>query len=117
MGQKVIYAPKLATAINMFEAGVGIGYVPHHRIRQGLDDGRVLKKAIVEHKQPTQLFYAWHANQKDCCRISRDISFRFFGLAGKKRLQPSSNLTLVTFLRSLNSYCVVVNSALSSGEF
>jgi DNA-binding transcriptional LysR family regulator len=78
LGQKVIYAPKLATAINMFEAGVGIGYVPHHRIRQGLDDGRVLKKAIVEHKQPTQLFYAWHANQKDCCRISSDISLRFF---------------------------------------
>jgi len=24
----------------------------------------VLKKAIVEHKQPTQLFYAWHANRE-----------------------------------------------------
>lgn len=64
VGQKIIYAPELTTAINMIESGLGIGYVPHHRIRQWLDEGRVLKKAIVEHKQPTQLFYAWHANRE-----------------------------------------------------
>ncbi|MDT8877984.1 LysR substrate-binding domain-containing protein [Halomonas saccharevitans] len=63
-GQKIIYAPDLTVAINMIERGIGIGYVPHHRIREWLDEGWLLKKAIVEHKQPTQLFYAWHANRE-----------------------------------------------------
>ncbi|MDB1125447.1 LysR substrate-binding domain-containing protein [Vibrio algarum] len=62
-GQKVIYAPELSTAIKMIQRGVGIGYIPHLRVKELLDQGTVLKKAIVEHKQPTQLFYAWQANQ------------------------------------------------------
>ncbi len=64
IGQKIIYAPELSTAIKLIEHGVGIGYMPHHRIKELLDLGRVIKKAIVEHKQPTQLFYAWHANRE-----------------------------------------------------
>lgn len=63
-GQKIIYSPELTTAIKMIERGVGIGYIPHHRIKNLLDQGTVIKKAIVEHKQPTQLFYAWHANRE-----------------------------------------------------
>lgn len=63
-GQQVIYAPELTTAIQMIEEGIGIGYVPHHRIKTKLDEGRVIKKAIIEHKQPTQLFYAWHAQRE-----------------------------------------------------
>lgn len=63
-GQKIIYAPELSTAIKLIERGVGIGYIPHHRIKESLNLGRVIKKAIVEHKQPTQLFYAWHANRE-----------------------------------------------------
>ncbi|MCE2593956.1 LysR family transcriptional regulator [Motilimonas cestriensis] len=63
-GQKIIYASDLSTAIKMMERGVGIGYVPHHRIKEQLDRGSIIKKAIVEHKQPTQLFYAWHAHRE-----------------------------------------------------
>lgn len=63
-GQQVIYAPELTTAIRMIEHGIGIGYIPHHRIKDQLNQGSVLKKAIVEHKQPTQLFYAWHAQRQ-----------------------------------------------------
>ncbi|RJX75289.1 LysR family transcriptional regulator [Vibrio sinensis] len=63
-GQQVIYAPELTTAINMIESGIGIGYIPHHRIKEHLNQGHVIKKAIVEHKQPTQLFYAWHAQRE-----------------------------------------------------
>lgn len=63
-GQKIIYAPDLSTAIALIERDVGIGYIPHHRIKTSLDLGQVIKKAIVEHKQPTQLFYAWHANRE-----------------------------------------------------
>ncbi|MGF1791693.1 LysR substrate-binding domain-containing protein [Photobacterium profundum] len=63
-GQKIIYAPELTTAIKMIEHGIGIGYAPHHRIKGKLDQGTILKKAIIEHKQPTQLFYAWHANRE-----------------------------------------------------
>ncbi|KOE80670.1 hypothetical protein ACS86_16340 [Vibrio alginolyticus] len=58
-GQKVIYAPELTTAINMNKHGIAIGYITHHRIKGHLDQGLLIKKAMVEHKQPTQLFYAW----------------------------------------------------------
>ncbi|PFG56294.1 DNA-binding transcriptional LysR family regulator [Vibrio sp. ES.051] len=63
-GQTMIYAPELTTATQMIEDGIGIGYIPHHRIKEQLNQGKVLKKAIIEHKQPTQLFYAWHAQRE-----------------------------------------------------
>lgn len=63
-GQKVIYVSELSTAINFIIAGVGIGYIPHHRIKTLLDQGKVLKKAISEQKQPTQLFYAWNTSSQ-----------------------------------------------------
>ena len=63
-GQKVIYAPELSTAIKMIEHGIGIGYIPHHRIKGHLDQGCVIKKALIEHKQPTQVYYAWHAQRE-----------------------------------------------------
>ncbi|EJE4203773.1 MULTISPECIES: LysR substrate-binding domain-containing protein [unclassified Vibrio] len=63
-GQTMIYAPELNTAIRMIEEGIGVGYVPHHLVKERLNQGKVLKKAIIEHKQPTQLFYAWHAQRE-----------------------------------------------------
>lgn len=59
-GQKKLFVPELTTAINMIRNNVGIGYIPHHRIKSLLDQGEVIKKAITDQKQPTQLFYAWY---------------------------------------------------------
>lgn len=63
-GQRVIYVPCLDTAIDLIEKGVGIGYVPHHKIIAQLNSGKLIKKAIEEHKLPTQLFYAWRTDSQ-----------------------------------------------------
>lgn len=62
-GQKIIYVPELTTAIKMLVNGVGIGYIPHHRIKNLLDEGLLIKKAIIEQKKPTKLFYAWKTRE------------------------------------------------------
>jgi len=42
VGQKVIYAPELTTAVELIESDVGICYAPHHRVCQLLGQGRLL---------------------------------------------------------------------------
>lgn len=58
-GQHIIYVPDLEVAIEFMRQGIGIGYMPHHLIKQVLNRGDVLKKALVESKPATRLFYAW----------------------------------------------------------
>lgn len=61
-GQKVVYAPDLAIMIRMIQAGIGIAYLPHHKVADLLDQGALIKKPVVEHKTPTTVFVAWREN-------------------------------------------------------
>ncbi|SET54285.1 LysR substrate-binding domain-containing protein [Thorsellia anophelis] len=63
-GQRIIYVPSLDTAIELIEKGIGIGYIPHHKIITQLNEGKLIKKAIEEHKLATKLFYAWRTDSQ-----------------------------------------------------
>lgn len=56
--QKPLFVPDFGMAIALIESGVGIGYLPHHLARDPLAAGRLVTRAVVEHKHATHLFLA-----------------------------------------------------------
>lgn len=85
-GQQIIYVHNLETAIALIEQGTGIGYIPHHKIKEKLNNGQLIKKAIEEHKLPTQLYYAWRTDSQSklmqyCTNyiISQNLIFNWHG--------------------------------------
>jgi DNA-binding transcriptional LysR family regulator len=61
-GQKPLFVPDYAMAMELIARNVGIGYLPHHLCQSRLDSGRLIKKPMQEHKHPTRLFIA-HRDQ------------------------------------------------------
>lgn len=57
-GQKPLFVPDFAIAISLIERNTGIGYLPHHLALPLLNNGRLVKKPMQEHKHATQLFLA-----------------------------------------------------------
>lgn len=60
--QKSIVVPDFATAIELIEQSVGIGYVPRYLAAPSVASGRTSCKPMHEHKHPTQLFLAYRAD-------------------------------------------------------
>lgn len=57
-GQKPMFVPDFATAIELIQRNVAIGYVPHHLALPLLNAGSLVKKPMQEHKHATQIFFA-----------------------------------------------------------
>ncbi|HIB1062882.1 LysR family transcriptional regulator [Klebsiella quasipneumoniae subsp. quasipneumoniae] len=57
-GQKAVFVPDLEIAISLIKRNTAIGYLPHHLARPLLNNGRLIKKSMLEHKHATQLFVA-----------------------------------------------------------
>ena len=57
-GQKALFVPDFATAVELIEQNVGIGYIPHHLAKTRLNSGSLVKKPMQEHKHATRLFNA-----------------------------------------------------------
>lgn len=57
-GQKPVFVPDFATAIELIQRNSAIGYVPHHLALPLLNSGLLVKKPMQEHKHATQIFLA-----------------------------------------------------------
>ncbi len=68
-GQRPLFVPDFATAIALIQQDAGIGYIPHHLALPLLNEGRLLKKPMREHKHATRLFLA--ANAEETGKASR----------------------------------------------
>lgn len=62
-GQNAVYAPDLRILLRLVTQNAGVAFVPHHKVAVELDQGTLIKKAVVEHKLPTRVSYAWRVNQ------------------------------------------------------
>ncbi|PHI29318.1 LysR substrate-binding domain-containing protein [Budvicia aquatica] len=61
-GQKPIFVPDFHTAVELIRRSVGISYIPHHLSQPLLNDGKLVKKPMQEHKHATQMFLAYRSD-------------------------------------------------------
>ncbi len=62
LGQQTLYVQTMDQKIEAQLAGLGIGYLPRHRIQRYLDDGRLLELALPSSEN--EIFLAWKIDHK-----------------------------------------------------
>ncbi len=63
-GQDVLTVPSMAAKIEAQCLGLGVGYLPRQIAEPEFAAGRLISKAVEEHKPEVQLFIAWRSNHK-----------------------------------------------------
>ncbi|MBV7434079.1 LysR family transcriptional regulator [Cardiobacteriaceae bacterium TAE3-ERU3] len=63
-GQKVVYAADLNMVLTLIQQGIGLGFLPDSFIESALADGSVVRKQIIECKQPVPVYYAWRLHHQ-----------------------------------------------------
>jgi len=58
-GQDVLTVQDMPTKVAVQVAGLGVGFVPEHLVREHVRAGRLVRKVVVEERSPTPLFNAW----------------------------------------------------------
>lgn len=63
-GRSRIVVPSVERKIEVQSRGLGVGYLPRHRIRQELDDGRLQLIQLEEPRPPHSISVAWRNTNK-----------------------------------------------------
>jgi len=61
-GQSIIVVPNMDAKIRAQIHGLGVGYLPEHRIQPYLDNGQLIKKSVFQQKTRTYLKAAWRTD-------------------------------------------------------
>ncbi len=63
-GQEVLTVPTIESKITMQEAGLGVGYIPHHMALPSLKAGRLLVKEVESSREGGTMSMAWRSGEK-----------------------------------------------------
>lgn len=63
-GQDVLTVPDMRGKIGLQCAGLGVGYLPVHLVREELKNGRLVMKQVLEPKPDIPVFLAWRSDDR-----------------------------------------------------
>lgn len=61
-GQAKLAVPSMAAKIHAQRAGLGVGWLPRHRVAQLLERGELLEKQTTDPREPNTLYVAWRGD-------------------------------------------------------
>ena len=63
-GQEAVYVPDVETKLYAQESGVGIGFLPDYVIRDSIENGKLVTRAVQNTRQPSLMLLAWKSSMK-----------------------------------------------------